>query len=83
MTLDILGIRDLFLIRNHIFAHAPERTTIGASNRSLITKINYLKFKDFPSFYPEFGTEHFEKLLSEVRGFLMNYLSLMSGKLPD
>jgi len=82
MPLDINGAKDLFLIRNQVFAHPQERTTTGASDSSIITRIQYSKFTDFPNFYPDFGKEHFEKLLAEVKAFLKMYCDLMGDKIP-
>ncbi len=82
LPLDINGLKDLFLIRNQVFAHPQERTTTKASDISKITKIQYSKFTDFPNFYPDFGKEHFEKLLAEVKEFLKMYSALMRDKIP-
>ena len=82
LFIDIKGISDLFTIRNKIFAHAKERTTIGSSDISKITQLVYLKFKEFPNFYPEFTTEHFEELFTEVRDFFQMYLDLVHDNIP-
>jgi hypothetical protein len=77
--LDDIGIQDLFTIRNKVFAHARERSTVRASDSSKITRIKYLKFENFPHFYGDFGHKHCELLLNEVRTFLKSYADLSSN----
>jgi len=81
--LDVRGIQDLFLVRNQVFAHPREMTTVQSSDESLLTRLNYHKFEpQFPHFYGDFGSKHFETLLSEARTFLVAYADLMTGKVP-
>jgi hypothetical protein len=82
IALDIKPIRDLFLIRNQIFAHPKERTTISSNNPALIKNLEYLYFKGFPLFYSDFNNSHADKIYLEVKTFLKNYLELMKDKIP-
>lgn len=84
LSLDIGGVRDVFTIRNKIIAHPVGRAQLqvaGAQLGCLDRHISYDKFKDFPVVYSGFAVEHADKVLTEVRDFLVGYLGLLAGKI--
>lgn len=90
LLIDILGIRDLFLIRNKIFAHPPGRSIISKTGfpegKGLTEKaelINYNKFVHFPNILQNFSKEHACELYIEIKDFLGKYFSLLTKCLPD
>ncbi|MBU4232522.1 MAG: hypothetical protein L6277_00460 [Desulfobacterales bacterium] len=88
LSIDILGIRDLFLIRNKIFAHPPGRSIISKTGfpegKGLTEKgepIHYNKFVHFPNILQNFSKEHARELYNEIKEFLMKYYSLIDKDL--
>lgn len=84
--LDIRGIRDLFRIRNGIFAHPPGRSITGGN----ILKdgkgipedkkpVYYEKFEGIlPKIQSEFTIEHAKIMYNEIKIFLKEYYGVIS-----
>jgi len=83
LPINVNGVQDIFIIRNKIMAHPKERTTVSSNDPAMIDIIGYLKFKDFPIFYPMFVTEHSEILFVEMKDFLNDYLVAMKDNIPE
>jgi len=74
------GLKDLFLIRNQVFAHSEGRSVVAGTGvdpkkglKGNFKKLSYEKFTNFPNVYSQFDVEHAEKLCEAVDNFLKSF----------
>jgi hypothetical protein len=85
MQLDIVGLQDIFFLRNKIIAHAKGITIKGSNVPDLITTwdYQYKVLRNPPNAYVDFKSAHAESLHNEMKSLLKKYFSLMGDKLPE
>ena len=84
------GIDDLFLLRNHIFCHPPDKSIIGGTNVINAIGLNekgknlsFKKFKHFPNIYREITIKHTQEVYYETKDFLLKYHYRVKKKLSE
>jgi len=85
------GIKDVFTIRNKIFTHpkglSKEKYSEIKPNiwkRSRVDiKVEYKKFKNFPTIYSQFTPSHAEDILKEVKNFLIKFHKVIKHKVSE
>jgi hypothetical protein len=80
LALDTNGIQDVFTIRNRVIAHPAGRSkecTNGTGWTRTDRKVSYKEFTDFPFTYSQFMPSHTDRVLEEVKDFLVRFHDLL------
>ncbi len=83
LALDTDYIQDIFTIRNRVIAHPAGRSqecTNGDRWKREDRAVSYRKFKDFPFTYSQFTPPHADRVLEEVKNFLVKFHDLLKDK---
>ncbi len=81
--MDTKGIQDVFTIRDMVIAHPAGRSkecTNGNVRTAYDREVSYEKFINFPFTYSQFTPSHADRVLEEVKDFLIKFHGLLKDK---
>ena len=81
--LDIDGVQDLFTMRNKVFAHAEETTTLTSTEPGSVTNFTFKKLTSLPSSLSNVGVKEADILFKELNEFLAVFTKENSSALPE